>query len=110
MLQAVQRACQARQANSGMKMSQLGICMLQIASVRKAFGAGRARKLAALIRSATFMQRYRSDLETRDARLQELAEDWCGQSSQDSDTVSNHVYITSIVFQSFVAIVRSLSR
>ncbi len=50
--------------------------MTQVEAVRKGSGAGRGRKLAALIRSATFMQRYRSDLETRDARLQELAENW----------------------------------
>ena len=36
----------------------------------------RLRRLAACVHSAAFMQRYRSDLDTREARRTELARRW----------------------------------
>lgn len=50
-----------------------------MASLRELPLRGRLKRLVACVHSAAFMQRYRSDLDTREARRKELAARWYGQ-------------------------------
>ena len=57
-------------------VTQMCAGMCQVAAIRKMRGRGKAVKLAALVHSAIFMERYQNDLSTRDTRLKELSHHW----------------------------------
>lgn len=50
--------------------------VVQVSAMKEGAVSTRVRRLAACVHSAAFMQRYRSDLDTREARRAELARRW----------------------------------
>ena len=52
------------------------VARLQVLAFRELPVGARLKRLVACVHSAAFMQRYRSDLETRETRRKELAARW----------------------------------
>ena len=50
---------------------------LQMAALKELTLEARLKRLVSCVHSVAFMQRYRSDLDTRETRRKELAHRWC---------------------------------